>query len=106
MKFNELTIQTLIESTANFELHAKQMNTGIEAAKQHIEGRKAAVRVFKRILRDTKNPERIKIVTKCLQDAQWELDKYQSELIRFEDEQQKCELLHEDFKKLVKSLDS
>ena len=53
IKVCEETIMALMEASKGFETRIKQLEVGIEAAEQHIAGKSAAVRVFKRILRDT-----------------------------------------------------
>lgn len=104
LNVNETTVLTLMGMAKDFNARIPQMENGIVYAKQHIEGKSAAVRVFKRILRDTKNEERIKIVTKCLEDAEWELAKYKEELSRFKSETESLKVLKKDFDTIINSL--
>lgn len=98
------TITTLINMVRDCDYRIPQMETGITAAKQHIAGKEAAVRVFKRILRDTKNEERIGIITKCLEDAEWELGKYKQELERYESETEELRQFRTDLDLIIKNL--
>lgn len=104
LNVNETTITTLMGMAKDFNARIPQMENGIVYAKQHIEGKEAAVRVFKRILRDTKNEERIKIVTKYLEDAEWELAKYKEEHSRFESELENMKILKKDFDLIINSI--
>ena len=101
---NETTVLTLMGMAKDFNARIPQMENGIVYAKQHIEGKEAAVRVFKRILRDTKSEERIKVVTKCLEDAEWELAKYKEEHARFESELEDMKVLKKDFDLIINAL--
>ena len=104
IKVCEETIMALMEASKGFDTRIKQLEVGIEAAEQHVAGKSAAVRVFKRILRDTKNEERIKIISKCLDDAEWDLDQYKQQLDSFQAEVAHTKILKEDFNKIIKSL--
>ena len=104
LNVNETTVLTLMRMAKDFNARIPQMENGIVYAKQHVECKSAAVRVFKRILRDTKNEERIKVVTKCLSDAEWELAKYQEELTRFESELEEIKILKKDFDLIINAL--
>lgn len=104
LNVTETTVLTLIGMAKDFNARIPQMENGIVYAKQHIEGKEAAVRVFKRIIRDTKNEERIKVVTKCLSDAEWELAKYQEELARYESELENIKVLKKDFDLILNAL--
>lgn len=104
IKVCEETIMALMEASKGFETRIKQLEVGIEAAEQHIAGKSAAVRVFKRILRDTKNEERIKVISKCLEDAEWDLEQYEQQLNSFTSEVAHTKILKEDFNKIIKTL--
>lgn len=104
LNVTETTVLTLMGMAKDFNARIPQMENGIVYAKQHIEGKEAAVRVFKRILRDTKNEERIKVVTKCLSDAEWELAKYKEEHARFESELENMKVLKKDFDLIINAL--
>lgn len=106
MKVEHESIAVLMETIKGMEAQASVYSTGLEGASEHLRKYTKELGLFNRMKGWTEDLEDLAIIDKHISETQWNVDKYTQDQDNFSSALAQVNTVVEDFKTIIKSLES